>query len=214
MRKTSELALVGLMTSALFLISACGLFGGSNTPEEEIVDPVQVSAAETNSDDSAEENSESDSSETESNEQAAEDSSDSASSESANDESADASQSGEESQGESMITESGLEIVTIEEGAGDSPQSGDIVQVHYVGTLEDGTKFDSSRDRGEPIAFPLGRGAVIKGWDEGIALLKKGGKAKLIIPPDLGYGASGAGGVVKPMEAASFSLTSRVQLLV
>ena len=88
----------------------------------------------------------------------------------------------------STITDSGLRYSIIEEGSGDSPVSGDNVSVHYSGFLLDGTKFDSSFDRGEPITFPLAQGRVIKGWDEGISLLKVGGKAKFIIPPDLAYG--------------------------
>jgi peptidylprolyl isomerase len=103
-------------------------------------------------------------------------------------------------------TESGLQYVITEEGAGEKPQPGDIVQVHYTGTLEDGTKFDSSLDRGEPIAFPLGEGQVIPGWDEGIGLLKVGDKAKLVIPPDLAYGEQGAGGVIPPNATLIFDV--------
>ena len=98
-------------------------------------------------------------------------------------------------------TESGLQYVMVEEGSGVSPETGSIVSVHYTGTLEDGTKFDSSYDRGEPIQFPLGTGRVIPGWDEGIGLLKEGGKAKLIIPSDLAYGEQGAGGGAIPPNA-------------
>jgi len=90
-------------------------------------------------------------------------------------------------------TESGLKYIMIEEGSGKFPKSGENVSVHYSGYLLDGTKFDSSYDRGEPIAFPLGQGRVIKGWDEGIGLLKVGGKAKFIIPPDLAYGSRAVG---------------------
>ena len=98
---------------------------------------------------------------------------------------------------ERITTDSGLEVITVEEGTGAQPVPGNVVFVHYNGTLVDsGTKFDSSFDRGEPFRFTLGQGQVIKGWDEGIALLKQGGKAVLIIPPDLGYGAQGAGGVI------------------
>ena len=86
------------------------------------------------------------------------------------------------------ITDSGLRYIMLEEGNGDTPESGDNVSVHYAGFLLDGTKFDASYDRGEPITFPLGQGRVIKGWDEGVSLLKVGGKAKFIIPPNLGYG--------------------------
>jgi peptidylprolyl isomerase len=105
-----------------------------------------------------------------------------------------------------ITTESGLQYVMVEEGGGDSPEPGSMVQVHYTGTLEDGTKFDSSYDRGEPIQFMLSAGQVIPGWDEGIALLKVGGKAKLIIPPELAYGASGAGGVIPPDATLLFDV--------
>lgn len=109
-------------------------------------------------------------------------------------------------QGESMITDSGLEVRMMEEGSGETPQAGDIVVVHYTGTLEDGTKFDSSYDRGEPIAFPLGQGRVIPGWDEGIGLLNVGSKAQLIIPPELAYGDQGAGGVIPPGATLVFEV--------
>ena len=85
-------------------------------------------------------------------------------------------------------TDSGLQYIILKEGSGQSPESGQNVAVHYSGFLLDGTKFDSSYDRGEPIVFPIGQGRVIPGWDEGISLLKVGGKAKLIIPPSLAYG--------------------------
>ena len=92
-----------------------------------------------------------------------------------------------------ITTESGLRYVDIVEGKGELPSVGDKVKVHYTGTLEDGTKFDSSRDRDRPFEFPLGAGRVIKGWDEGLATMKVGGQRKLIIPPDLGYGSRPAG---------------------
>lgn len=105
-----------------------------------------------------------------------------------------------------MKMESGLDIEILEEGDGPKPNKGDTVHVHYTGTLEDGTQFDSSHSRGQPIAFPLGQGRVIKGWDEGIALLNKGAKAKLTIPPELGYGAQGAGGVIPPNATLIFEV--------
>ena len=92
-----------------------------------------------------------------------------------------------------VTTPSGLQYEDIVEGAGPSPTAGKTVSVHYVGTLTDGTKFDSSRDRGQPFQFPIGAGRVIKGWDEGVMTMKVGGKRKLTIPPDLGYGTRGIG---------------------
>jgi len=99
-----------------------------------------------------------------------------------------------------------LKVIHIQEGSGATPNDGDIVDVHYTGTLEDGTKFDSSHDRGQPITFPLGTGRVIKGWDLGIAQLKKGGKAKLVIPPELGYGDAGAGAAIPPGATLHFEV--------
>jgi peptidylprolyl isomerase len=95
-------------------------------------------------------------------------------------------------------TPSGLIFLLTRKGTGALPKTGQTVSVHYTGTLTDGTKFDSSRDRGEPIEFPLGQGRVIKGWDEGIAKMHVGDQAILIIPPTIGYGARGAGGVIPP----------------
>jgi hypothetical protein len=92
-----------------------------------------------------------------------------------------------------ITTDSGLQYVDIVEGTGASPATGQIAVVHYTGTLENGQKFDSSVDRGQPFEFPVGAGRVIKGWDEGVASMKIGGKRQLIIPPDLGYGARGIG---------------------
>jgi peptidylprolyl isomerase len=105
-----------------------------------------------------------------------------------------------------ITTDSGLQYVLIEEGTGETPQAGDLVEVHYTGMLEDGTKFDSSYDRGQPIIFPLGTGRVIPGWDEGIALLKVGSKAKLVIPSELAYGETGAGGVIPPDATLIFDV--------
>ena len=103
-------------------------------------------------------------------------------------------------------TPSGLSYEDEVEGAGPSPQQGQTAVVHYTGWLTDGTKFDSSRDRGQPFSFPVGRGQVIKGWDEGVATMKTGGKRKLTIPPDLGYGARGAGGVIPPNATLVFEV--------
>lgn len=107
-----------------------------------------------------------------------------------------------------VTTESGLQYVDIEEGTGATPQAGQTVFVHYTGTLEDGTKFDSSRDRNRPFSFPLGAGRVIRGWDEGISTMKVGGRRQLIIPPSLGYGSRNVG----PIPANS-TLIFDVELL-
>ncbi len=93
--------------------------------------------------------------------------------------------------GSETTTSSGLKYVDEVVGTGASPTRGKMVSVHYTGTLTNGTKFDSSRDRGEPYTFPIGVGQVVKGWDEGIMTMKVGGKRKLIIPPELGYGPMG-----------------------
>ena len=91
-------------------------------------------------------------------------------------------------------------------GTGLSPTQGQTVTVHYTGWLQNGTKFDSSRDRGQPFSFQLGTGQVIKGWDEGVATMKVGGKRKLTIPPDLAYGSRGAGGVIPPGATLTFDV--------
>ena len=90
-----------------------------------------------------------------------------------------------------VLTASGLQYIITEEGSGEQAAAGDKVLVHYTGTLTDGTVFDSSRGRNEPLPFTLGAGQVIAGWDEGVALLREGGKAKLVIPADLAYGDRG-----------------------
>lgn len=105
-----------------------------------------------------------------------------------------------------VTTDSGLKYVEITEGDGAAPQTGQTVYVHYTGTLENGDKFDSSRDRNQPFSFKLGVGQVIKGWDEGLSTMKVGGRRKLIIPADLGYGARGAGGVIPPNATLIFDV--------
>jgi len=107
---------------------------------------------------------------------------------------------------EEVTTASGLKYVDYKVGDGASPTKGARVTVHYTGTLVDGTKFDSSVDRGQPFVFPIGMGRVIKGWDEGVMSMKIGGKRKLIIPPELGYGARGAGGVIGPNATLHFDV--------
>jgi peptidylprolyl isomerase len=106
-----------------------------------------------------------------------------------------------------VTTASGLTYVVTSRANGRRPKPGETVLVHYTGTLTDGTKFDSSYDRKEPIAFPVGRSAVIKGWDEGIAQLGIGDSAVLIVPPQLGYGERGAGGVIPPNATLVFVVT-------
>ena len=103
-------------------------------------------------------------------------------------------------------TKSGLKYIDVKAGDGAEAKKGDTVQVHYTGRLKDGKKFDSSKDRGEPFEFPLGAGKVIKGWDEGVAGMKVGGTRKLIIPPELGYGAKGAGNVIPPNAELHFDV--------
>lgn len=105
-----------------------------------------------------------------------------------------------------VTTESGLKIEDLECGEGDEAGSGDVATVHYVGTLEDGTKFDASRDHGQPFSFTLGGGDVIAGWDEGVQGMQVGGKRTLTIPPELGYGAAGAGDVIPPNATLIFEV--------
>ena len=103
-------------------------------------------------------------------------------------------------------TATGLGIEDLLEGTGRTAQAGDIVSVHYTGWLTNGTKFDSSRDRGEPLVFPLGHRRVIDGWDEGLAGMKVGGRRKLVIPARLGYGDQGIGGVIPPNATLVFDV--------
>jgi FKBP-type peptidyl-prolyl cis-trans isomerase len=104
------------------------------------------------------------------------------------------------------MTTSGLQIEKLVEGTGASPKTGDRVTVHYTGWLTNGTKFDSSVDRGQPFVFTIGRGQVIGGWDQGVATMKVGDKVRLTIPPELGYGARGAGGVIPPNATLIFEV--------
>jgi peptidylprolyl isomerase len=103
-----------------------------------------------------------------------------------------------------VTTASGLSYVITRQAGGRRPEPGETVLVHYTGLLTDGKKFDSSYDRSDPLAFPIGQGRVIKGWDEGIALLGIGGEALLIVPPQLGYGERGAGNVIPPNATLLF----------
>ena len=112
--------------------------------------------------------------------------------------------------GKTMTTSSGLQIIDSKTGSGATPKTGQICVMHYTGWLYQngakGKKFDSSVDRGEPFEFPIGRHQVIAGWDEGVATMKVGGKRTLIIPPELGYGARGAGGVIPPNATLIFDV--------
>ena len=113
-----------------------------------------------------------------------------------------------ESEEKVITTDSGLQYVDLKVGDGAAPVMGDTVVVHYIGWLADGTKFDSSVDRGQPFDFAIGMGRVIPGWDEGVATMKVGGKRKLIIPPELAYGTagSGTGGVIPPNATLVFEV--------
>ncbi|MEJ0075534.1 MAG: FKBP-type peptidyl-prolyl cis-trans isomerase [Alphaproteobacteria bacterium] len=112
--------------------------------------------------------------------------------------------------GQTMTTPSGLQITDTKVGTGATPKTGQTCVMHYTGWLyengQKGKKFDSSVDRGEPFEFPIGTRRVIAGWDEGVASMKVGGKRTLIIPPSLGYGARGAGGVVPPNATLMFEV--------
>ena len=103
-------------------------------------------------------------------------------------------------------TVSGLYYIETKKGKGTSPSEGQTCYVHYKGMLLDGTVFDSSIERGEPFPFPLGQGQVIKGWDEGIAMMKKGGKALFIIPSSIAYGDRGAGDLIPPYTPLLFEV--------
>ena len=111
---------------------------------------------------------------------------------------------------ETVTTPSGLKYRDEVVGTGPAPKQGQSVNVHYTGWLDEngkqGKKFDSSRDRGQPFSFPLGEGRVIRGWDEGVASMKVGGRRTLIIPAELGYGARGAGGVIPPGATLIFDV--------
>jgi peptidylprolyl isomerase len=123
---------------------------------------------------------------------------------------ASATQASAQTQGKTMTTPSGLQITDTKVGTGAQPQTGQTCVMHYIGWLYDngtkGAKFDSSLDRGEPFEFAIGQGQVIKGWDEGVATMKVGGKRTLVIPPQLGYGARGAGGVIPPNATLIFDV--------
>ncbi len=112
--------------------------------------------------------------------------------------------------GATVTTPSGLKITDAKVGTGATPKPGQICVMHYTGWLYEsgakGKKFDSSVDRGQPFEFPIGRRQVISGWDEGVATMKVGGKRTLIIPPELGYGARGAGGVIPPNATLIFDV--------
>ena len=105
-----------------------------------------------------------------------------------------------------VTTASGLKYEILEQGSGPGAAAGQTVSVHYTGWLENGTKFDSSLDRGRPFEFKLGAGQVIRGWDEGVAGMKAGEKRKLTIPSNIGYGSRGAGGVIPPNATLIFDV--------
>jgi FKBP-type peptidyl-prolyl cis-trans isomerase len=109
-------------------------------------------------------------------------------------------------EGKEVTTSSGLQYIDLTVGTGAPARAGQTVTVHYSGWLDNGKKFDSSVDRGQPFSFPLGAGRVIKGWDEGVQGMKVGGKRKLIIPSALGYGARGAGGAIPPHATLIFEV--------
>ena len=114
----------------------------------------------------------------------------------------------EEPKGDKKVvtTATGLKYIDEKEGTGRAAKVGDTVVVHYTGTFKDGKKFDSSRDRGSPFSFTIGVGQVIPGWDEGVMSMKEGGRRKLVIPPKLGYGSQGVGGVIPPNSTLVFDV--------
>ena len=105
-----------------------------------------------------------------------------------------------------VTTESGLRYIVVQKGVGNPPAKGTTISAHYTGTLADGTKFDSSRDRGVPLKFPVGVGRVIPGWDEALLQMKKGEQRILIIPHKLAYGERGAGGSIPPFATLVFDV--------
>ncbi|MFA5833527.1 MAG: FKBP-type peptidyl-prolyl cis-trans isomerase [Bacteroidota bacterium] len=105
-----------------------------------------------------------------------------------------------------FMTKSGVNVEVITEGKGTSPKEGQMVTVHYTGWLTDSTKFDSSVDRGQPFKYQFGVGQVIQGWDDGVSTMKLGGKSRFTIPPELGYGRQGAGGVIPPNATLIFEV--------
>ena len=111
-----------------------------------------------------------------------------------------------EAAGQVVTTESGLQYLDLVVGTGRQAELGDTATVHYIGWLADGKKFDSSVDRKEPFSFRVGAGQVIKGWDEGVGTMKVGGKRKLTIPPQLGYGTRGAGHIIPPNATLTFDV--------
>lgn len=115
-------------------------------------------------------------------------------------------QTAKEASGKVETTATGLKIEEVSVGTGRTPTHGQTAVVHYTGWLTNGKKFDSSRDRGQTFEFKLGTGQVIKGWDEGVASMKVGGRRKLTIPPALGYGAQGTGGVIPPDSTLIFDV--------
>lgn len=108
--------------------------------------------------------------------------------------------------GPPIIAPNGLQYIEVAPGTGDEAHAGQRVTVHYTGWLTSGQKFDSSRDRNDPFQFALGHGQVIQGWDQGVAGMRVGGQRRLIIPPDLGYGARGAAGVIPPNATLIFDV--------